>query len=63
MWTSRAPAFRSCATTRGVVVPRTMLSSTTTTRLPRSTSGSGLSFSATLPLRWPWLGWMNVRPM
>ena len=33
MWTSRAPARRSISTTRGVVVPRTMLSSTTTTRL------------------------------
>src|SRR5438128_624165 len=47
MCTSRAPARRIRATVLGVVVPRTILSSTTTTRLPLSTSGSGLNFSFT----------------
>ena len=47
MCTSVAPARRSISTTRGVVVPRTIESSTTTTRLPSSTSRSGLNFRRT----------------
>src|SRR3954452_22155004 len=43
--TSRAPASRSICTIWRVVLPRTMLSSTTTIRLPATTSGSGLNFS------------------
>ena len=44
---SRAPAFFSIDTTGPFVVPRTMLSSTSTTRRPSSISGSGLNFSRT----------------
>ena len=42
--TSVAPPRRSNPTTWGVVVPRTMLSSTTTMRLPRITSPKLLNF-------------------
>ena len=45
-----------------VVVPRTIESSTTTRRLPRIESGSGLSFSFTPRSRSDCDGWMNVRP-
>ena len=45
--TSRAPASRSSATMRGVVVPRTIESSTTMTRWPRRFSTTGLNFSCT----------------
>ena len=62
MCTSLAPALRSIATTRGVVVPRTIVSSTTTTRRPPSSSGSGLNFSSTPRSRRRWSGWMKVRP-
>ena len=48
--TSRAPASRSSETMRGVVVPRTIESSTTTTRCPRRFSTMGLNLSFT-----PWL--------
>jgi hypothetical protein len=44
MCTSRAPARRSISTTLGVVVPRTMESSTTTSRLPSRISRRGLNF-------------------
>jgi hypothetical protein len=47
MWTSVAPASRSIWTICLDVVPRTMESSTITMRLPRTTSGSGLSLSRT----------------
>jgi hypothetical protein len=51
------------ATTARVVVPRTIESSTTTSRLPVMISRSGLSFMRTPRLRRSWLGAMNVRPM
>ena len=62
-WTSAAPDWRSMATTARVVVPRTMESSTTTSRLPSMFSRSGLSFIRTAMSRISWLGAMNVRPM
>ena len=61
-WTSAAPARRSSATICLVVVPRTIESSTTISRLPRTVSRSGLSFMFTPRWRIDWLGWMNVRP-
>ena len=61
-WTSRAPARRSSDTIWRVVVPRTIESSTTTSRLPRTSSRSGLSFMFTPRWRIDWLGWMKVRP-
>ena len=61
--TSAAPASRSMATTARVVVPRTIESSTTTSRLPSMFSRSGLSFMRTAIARISWLGAMNVRPM
>ena len=45
-----------------VVVPRTIESSTTTSRLPWIASGMGLSFSFTPRSRSDCDGWMNVRP-
>ena len=41
-WTSRAPASFSIATIWRVVLPRTIESSTTTTRLPATISGKGV---------------------
>ncbi len=61
--TSAAPDCRSMATTARVVVPRTIESSTTTSRLPAMFSRSGLSFMRTPRLRRSWLGAMKVRPM
>ena len=49
-----APARRSSATICFVVVPRTIESSTTIRRLPRTTSRSGLSFSVTPRWRIVW---------
>ena len=46
-WTSRAPASRTILTILRLVVPRTMESSTTTTRLPFTTCLTGFSFSFT----------------
>ncbi len=62
MWISRAPASRSCAIFAREVVPRTIESSTTITRLPRTTSSTGESLMATPMARCAWLAWMNVRP-
>jgi hypothetical protein len=45
------------------VVPRTMESSTSTTRFPSSTSRTGLSLRRTPKWRMLWVGSMNVRPM
>ena len=59
--TSVAPPSKSIATSWRIVVPRTIESSTTTTRLP-DTSSSGLNFSLIPCSRSPWSGWMNVRP-
>ena len=50
------------ATIGPVVVPRTIESSTTTTRLPARTSGNGLNFSRTEASREVCPGWMKVRP-
>ena len=61
--TSRAPARRRRPTICSCEVPRTMLSSTTTTRLPLRTSGRGLYFSRAEVLRMLSSGWMKVRWM
>ena len=47
----------------GGVVPRTMESSTSTTRRPFTVSAMGFSLMRTVFSRSFWLGWMNVRPM
>ena len=59
--TSRAPASNSIATIFRVVFPRTIESSTTTTRCPASSS-RGLNFVRMPCSRSAWSGWMNVRP-
>jgi hypothetical protein len=46
-----------------LVVPRTIESSSTISRLPSMLSRSGLSFMRTPSARISWLGAMNVRPM
>ena len=61
MWISAAPASRSIWTIWRVVLPRTIESSTTTSRLPATTSRSGLNFMRRPCLRSSWPGWMNVR--
>ena len=63
MWISRAPAERIIWMILREVVPRTMESSTTTTRLPSSTSRTGDSFSLTPKWRMDCDGSMNVRPV
>jgi len=63
MCTSRAPALRIMPTILREVVPRTIESSTTTTRLPASTSRTGESLSLTPKWRICCDGSMNVRPM
>ena len=61
--TSSAPASLSIATMRREVVPRTIESSTSTTRLPRTIDRTADSFIRTPFSRSSCLGWMNVRPM
>ena len=61
--TSSAPASRSICTSAFCVVPRTIESSTTTTRLPARFSRSGFSFMRTARARSSCDGAMNVRPM
>ena len=61
-WTSAAPARRSMATISRVVVPRTIESSTTTSRFAAHTSRSGLSLIVTPRWRSASDGWMKVRP-
>ena len=61
-WTSAAPASRSIATIARWVLPRTIESSTTTTRCPAITTRSGFRLSRMPRWRMVWLGWMNVRP-
>ena len=61
--TSSAPALRSSSTSGPDVVPRTMESSTSTTRRPARLPGSGLNFMATRAWRRAVVGSMNVRPM
>ena len=63
MWTSVAPAVRRVETRRRLVVPRTMESSTTTTRFPWTTPERTESFMSTLLLLSSATGMMNVRPM
>ena len=62
MCTSRAPACRIMATSLRLVVPRTIESSTTTTRLPVSTSRSAFSLTLTPKCRIELEGSMKVRP-
>ena len=60
--TSRAPASRTMPTILREVVPRTMESSMSTTRLPSSTLRTGLSLILTPKERMDCLGSMKVRP-
>lgn len=60
--TSLAPASRSSLTIRPQVVPRTIESSISTTRLSFTVSAMTLSLMRTAFSRWPWVGWMKVRP-
>ena len=62
MSSTLAPASRSSAMVSRVVVPRTMESSTTISRLPRTLEVSGLSLMRTLAPRACVFGSMNVRP-
>ena len=62
MCTSAAPASLSMPTIARCVLPRTMESSTATTRCPAITSRSGFSLSRIPRWRMVWLGWMKVRP-
>ena len=62
-WTSCAPARCSSATICLVVLPRTIESSTTVSRRPRTTSRKGFSLIVTPLWRIVWEGWMNVRPV
>ena len=62
MCTSFAPALRIMRTILRLVVPRTIESSISTTRLPSSSERTGFSFSFTPKSRTLWLGSMNVRP-
>ena len=62
MCTSTAPASRSICTSWREVLPRTMLSSMTTTRRPSIEEGMGLSLRRMPMLRSSWVGWMKVLP-
>jgi hypothetical protein len=57
-----APRLAQHADQRRWVLPRTIESSTTTSRLPAITSRSGLSLSRMPSWRIVCDGWMNVRP-
>ena len=61
-WISLAPASRSIRTIFREVVPRTIESSTRTSRRPSTTWRTGLSFTRTPKLRIVCFGSMNVRP-
>ncbi len=61
-WTSRAPASRTICTIFREVVPRTIESSTSTTRRPAITPRTGLSFTFTPKFRIVCFGSMKVRP-
>ena len=63
MWTAFVPARRNSSTIFRLVVPRTIESSTSTTRLPSRISRRGLNFSLMPMLRNRWFGWMKVRVM
>ena len=60
--TCAAPASRSMRTSWRWVLPRTIESSTTTSRRPSMTSRNGFSLSRMPMLRRDWVGWMKVRP-
>ena len=62
MWTSVAPASRSRAMIWLQVVPRTMESSTMTTRLPSTSLRRADSLMRTACSRLCWSGVMKVRP-
>ena len=62
-WTSSAPASRSMRTSALWVVPRTIESSMTTSRLPSMLWRSGFNFMRTARARSSWLGAMKLRPM
>ncbi len=62
MCTSRAPALRTMRTIFRLVVPRTIESSTSTTRRPSRMLFTGFSFTRTPKWRIDCCGWMNVRP-
>ena len=62
MCTSAAPASRTICTIFSDVVPRTIELSTSTTRLPASTSRLALCLSRTPMWRMASLGSMKVRP-
>ena len=47
---------------RALVVPRTMESSTSTTRLPATVEEIAFNLMRTLLSRWAWEPWMKVRP-
>ena len=51
------------ATILSQVVPRTMESSTSTTRLPSTAARRGFSFKSTACSRWAWVGKIKLRPM
>ena len=51
-WTSVAPARNSSPTSLRLVVPRTIESSTATTRRPRRICSTGLNFTRTESTRW-----------
>ena len=59
---SVAPASRTIRTTRTELVPRTIESSISTTRLPSSSERTGFNLSLTPKSRTLWLGSINVRP-
>ena len=61
--TSVAPASLSIVTMRREVVPRTIESSTSTTRLPLTIERTAESFIFTPFSRIACDGWMKVRPM
>ena len=63
MCTSLAPASRRFTTRARAVVPRTIESSTTTTRFPATASLIRFSFTRTLKSRMSCVGWRKVRPM
>ena len=63
MCTSVAPASRRRLTIWAEVVPRTMESSMSTTRLPSTVERTAFSLMRTLCCRCFWLGWIKVRPI
>ena len=60
--TSLAPASRTICTIFWLVVPRTIESSTSTTRLPSIIAPVGVVLEATPMWRIESPGWMKVRP-